>query len=449
MGTVGVRARRLTCVWLLALLLAGLWLAGAPGLVAARGRGRGAVRGRGRGERIALTAALGSSDAGSERGGRDGGSERGRGDGGRGQRPPWLSVTGACLFAPATDQVLYGVRGDAELPIASTTKLMTALITLKRIHDLSRVFTQIDWIPAPDDSQIGLWPGERMTVRNLLTALLLPSADDAAVDLAAGVGRGSVERFIAMMNAEARTLGLHRTHYSTPSGLDTPGNHSSPCDLDRLAAYDLSQSSFFRRTVDESTAVISAVGGPRFRIFNTDDLLGRVPWIHGIKTGHTAAAGYVLVSLGERGGLELIGSVLGTDSEAARDANALRLLDYGFAAFREVTPLRRGEVVAHRPVAGSTRSIALVAGAGWRRVLPSWAAVRVVAHVPSTLTGPLPRGAAVGRAWIEVGGRRAASVPLLAGAAVPGPVHTAPGPVHTAPTMRSARFRGDPLRSLG
>src|SRR5207302_6492231 len=122
--------------------------------------------------------------------------------------------------------------------IASTTKLMTALLTIEHAG-LEQVFTEPNYYPAAVDSQIGLRPGERMTVHDLMIALLLPSADDAAENLAYNVGHGSVARFVAMMNARARQLHLTRTHYSTPIGLDTPGNYSSAGDLVRLAAYVL------------------------------------------------------------------------------------------------------------------------------------------------------------------------------------------------------------------
>jgi D-alanyl-D-alanine carboxypeptidase (penicillin-binding protein 5/6) len=130
--------------------------------------------------------------------------------------PTRLPVSAAALYAPQTGQILYAVRPDQRVPIASTTKLMTALVTLQNVHRLGTVFAQNDWYPAPADSQLGLVPGERMSVHDLLLAMMLPSDDDAAEDLAYNVGHGSVARFVAMMNAEARRLGLRHTHYTTP-----------------------------------------------------------------------------------------------------------------------------------------------------------------------------------------------------------------------------------------
>ena len=123
---------------------------------------------------------------------------------------------------------------------------MTALVTLEH-GPLNRVFADPNYYPAAEDSQIGLEPGERMSVHDLLTAMLLPSADDAAEDLAYNVGHRSVNRFLSMMNARAAQLGLTHTHYTTPIGLDTPGNYSSADDLVDLARYLLRTSRSSRR----------------------------------------------------------------------------------------------------------------------------------------------------------------------------------------------------------
>jgi D-alanyl-D-alanine carboxypeptidase (penicillin-binding protein 5/6) len=141
--------------------------------------------------------------------------------------PPHLTARTAGLIEASTGQRLFGSGGDVQLPIASTTKIMTALITLEHVHRLGRVFTQNDWRAAPVDSQIGLRPGDRMSVHDLLLALMLVSADDAAEDLAFNVGGGSVARFVAMMNHEAAQLRLRHTHFATPIGFDVPGNYSS------------------------------------------------------------------------------------------------------------------------------------------------------------------------------------------------------------------------------
>jgi serine-type D-Ala-D-Ala carboxypeptidase (penicillin-binding protein 5/6) len=339
-------------------------------------------------------------------------------------RPPALTVSAAGLLDADTGQLLYGVNPQRQVAIASTTKLMTALITLQHAP-LGAVFTEPNWYPAAADSQIGLVPGERMTVHDLLLALLLPSADDAAEDLATGVGQGSVARFVGMMNAEARTLGLTHTHFTTPIGLDTPGNYSTAADLLKLARFDLATRPFFRRAVALPRAVLHS--GNRTRvIINRNDLVGRVPWIDGVKTGHTNQAGYVLVASAHRNGMNLISVVLGTPSISERDSTTLALLGYGFSAFHPVTPVRAGQVVAHLPVRDQSKLRAVVvAASGFSSVFARATPVGTRVVLPRRLAGPLPKGHRVGTLLVRSGGRTVARVALVLGRALPKPPQAA------------------------
>jgi serine-type D-Ala-D-Ala carboxypeptidase (penicillin-binding protein 5/6) len=329
------------------------------------------------------------------------------------QSPPRLGVRAAVLLEPDTGQRLYGVSPNRELPIASTTKLMTALITLEHVHHLSAMFTNPDYQTAAADSQIGLGPGERMSVHDLLLALMLPSADDAAEDLAYNVGGGSVRRFVGMMNARARQLGLRHTHYSTPIGLDTAGNYSSAADLVTLADYDLTHSKYFARIVALHSAVLRSGDEVRY-VVNRNDLVGEVPWIDGVKTGHTNDAGYVLVAAGHRDGMTLLSAVLGTDSEQARDSNTLALLDYGFGNFRLETPVHAGDVLARPTVADRPGvRVPVVAARTFTRVLARQTRLRTLVEVRPQLVGPLPSQAVVGTAMVLANGRPIARIPIL------------------------------------
>ena len=326
---------------------------------------------------------------------------------------PALSVRAAVLIDESSGRELYAVNGNEELPIASTTKLMTALVTLERDRQLSRTLTQNHYYPAAADSQIGLVPGERMSVHDLMLALLLPSADDAAEDLAYNIGGRSVPSFIAMMNVRARQLGLLHTHYSTPVGFDTPGNYSSASDLVKLARFLLTHYPFFVHAVDLSRAVLFT-GRTVRHVVNTDDLVGRVPWINGVKTGHTAGAGYVLVGSGTRDGMTLLSVVLGTTSESARDANTLSLLRWGFASFRGVRPVVAGQVLARLAVRGEQHvQVGVIAARTVTEVIPKRARVTLRLELPRQLTAPRARRAVVGTAVVLAGGAAVARVPLL------------------------------------
>jgi D-alanyl-D-alanine carboxypeptidase (penicillin-binding protein 5/6) len=326
--------------------------------------------------------------------------------------PPALSVRSATLIEERSGDQLYGFNQNAQEPIASTTKLMTALITLEQVKQLSAVFTAPNYHPASVDSQIGIVPGERITVHDLLIALMLPSADDAAEDLAYNVGQGSVARFIGMMNARARQLGLTHTHYSTPIGLDTPGNYSSASDLVKLATYLLQNHAWFRHIVALSSATLST--GPVHYVVNRNDLVAHYKWINGVKTGHTSGAGYVLVGSGTQGGMTLISAVLGTSSEAARDANTLTLLEWGFAHYHRVTAMRAGTVVARLPVKDRPGfRAAAVASQSVTRVLEKGVRIRTRLKLPDQLSGPLARHTVVGTMTVLAGRQVLARMPLL------------------------------------
>jgi serine-type D-Ala-D-Ala carboxypeptidase (penicillin-binding protein 5/6) len=324
---------------------------------------------------------------------------------------PALSVRSAILVEQSTGHELYGVAPNAEVPIASTTKMMTALVTLQHVRHLDEVFTMPDWYASSADSQIGLVPGDRMTVHDLMLALMLPSADDAAEDLAYNVGGGSVARFVGMMNANARALGLRDTHYSTPIGLDTPGNYSSASDLVKLASYLLQHNRFFARIVALPSAHLDT--GPVSYVVNRNDLVGH-DGIFGVKTGHTSDAGYVLVAAARRDGMTLLSAVLGTSSETSRDANTLALLDWGFDNYHMATVVRPGLVLARPTVKDQPGEHAtVIAGAGYRNVLENGNSPTVKVFVAHQLAGPLRRHAVVGYALVRSDGHTLARIPLL------------------------------------
>jgi D-alanyl-D-alanine carboxypeptidase (penicillin-binding protein 5/6) len=332
--------------------------------------------------------------------------------------PPALSARAAILVEESTGQVLYASGADAELAIASTTKLMTALLTLEHAP-LSTIFTAPDYRAAAGDSQIGLAPGERMSVHDLLLALLIPSADDAAEDLAYNIGGHSVARFIAMMNARAHQLGLSHTHYTTPSGLDTPGNYSSASDLVKLSVYLLEHYPWFGHVVRLAHAELHTGSHPRY-IASTNTLLSEVPWITGVKTGHTLEAGYVLVGSGTRGAMTLVSAVLGTDSAAARDVSTLTLLGYGFSNFSVEHPVVAGTVVARPTVSESPgERVGVLATRGVSEVVARTARLTTRVDVPRQLAGPQRDHAVVGSVVVSDGSRVLARVPVELSRALP------------------------------
>lgn len=329
---------------------------------------------------------------------------------------PEISAGSAIVVNAANGDVLYARSPDRRRAIASTTKLMTALLTLESVS-LNDRFAAVRYRAAPAEVTIGLRPGERMTVRDLMRALLLPSANDAAATLAEGVA-GSRSRFVRMMNRRARQLGLDHTHYSNPVGLDVGRNYSSAADLVTLAR-QLRRNAFFRRTTNMPEARLRSGDHPR-TVVNRDDLVAKHRFVNGIKTGHTNKAGYVLVGSGTKHGVAVISAVLGEPIEAARDADTLALLDYGLAQLKRVTAVRRGERLGTAKVRyRESDTIPLVSGESVREVVRRGQRPRVSVDAPAVLRGPKPAGARVGTAIVRVDGRTVARVPVRTGAKVP------------------------------
>ena len=241
----------------------------------------------------------------------------------------------------STGDILFEKNARQRRAIASTTKLMTALVALQH-SDLDDIFSATNYSAATIESQIGLRPGERMSVRDLLRAALLPSANDAAAALAVGT-MGSTQAFVAEMNRRAAALGLKDTQYTTPIGLDDPRNYSSARDLAKLAIR-LREYDFFRRTTDLPSATLRS-GSRKRVVINRNTLVRKVAAVNGVKTGHTNRAGYVLVGSARRAGVTVVSVVLGEPSERARDADSLALLRYGLDAYEATTALPEGRIV--------------------------------------------------------------------------------------------------------
>ena len=324
--------------------------------------------------------------------------------------PPAIHAPEAILVEPATNDVVVDRDADDERPIASTTKLMTALLTLEHAR-LSRTMTAVRYHPLPAESVIGLRAGERLTVADLLRGLVLASANDAAATLATRIG-GTERRFVSMMNRRARRLGLHHTHYANPIGLDQAGNYSSAADLVKLTLM-LRRDRFFRQTANLPQTTLQSGAHPR-AIVNRNVLVRTVPEVNGVKTGHTIDAGYVLVGSATHRGVNVVSVVLGEPSEAARDADSLALLRYGLRRYHRVKPVRRGQVFASVPLAHRSSRTDLVAAASVTRTARrgEHIATRVL-DVPAEIDGPLPAGTRVGTIEVRWRGRAVARVPLV------------------------------------
>jgi D-alanyl-D-alanine carboxypeptidase (penicillin-binding protein 5/6) len=332
--------------------------------------------------------------------------------------PPSLPGAEAAILIDARDGTPILQKDPNEShAIASTTKLMTALLTLELARP-DDVFTAPDYQAASAESKIDLRAGERMRVADLLVALMLESANDAAATLADGVS-GSRSAFVEQMNARAAELGLTGTSYANPIGLDDPLNYSTAHDLAALARR-LLRNRRFAEIVDMPSAALESGARPRV-VNNRNDLIAQVPAVDGVKTGYTGDAGYVLVgSATGATGAQVISVVLGEPSEAARDEESLALLRYGLAQYRRVTPLRRRQPIAEADVAYRDEQVELLPARSVSVVARRGQKVGTRLDVPDEIEGELDAGARVGTVAVLRDGKVVRSVPVVTAEAVPG-----------------------------
>lgn len=240
--------------------------------------------------------------------------------------PPTIGAEAACLIVADTQKVLFDKHKDAIMYPASTTKIVTLLTALDH-GKLDEVVTVSSKAAAVDGSSLDLQAGNRITLKELLTGMMLVSGNDAAEAVAEAVGGGSASIFIHWMNQEAERLGADRTHFTNPHGLPDPINHyTTAYDMARLTAQGYRNPEFLR-IVSSIDGDVHFLNRNTLHVVNTNKLLRRYKDANGVKTGYTDAAGECLVAGAKRDGVQLIAVVFNSDT---RWSDAQQLLDYGF-----------------------------------------------------------------------------------------------------------------------
>jgi D-alanyl-D-alanine carboxypeptidase (penicillin-binding protein 5/6) len=319
------------------------------------------------------------------------------------------------LIDARTGDVLVSHAGARRLPIASTTKLMTAYVAIKDMP-LDKIVRAQPYDPEYGESLMGLRVGQEISVRDLLYGLILRSGNDAAHTLAIAAA-GSTERFVNQMNRYAAALGLVDTHYANPVGLDQKGNFSSARDLATLTQQLLRIPAFAKISNSESAVLRSVT--PQRTITTINELLSMAPWVNGVKTGHTFGALYVLVGSGRRRGVELISDAIGAPSDEDRFSDNIELLEYGFRQYRRRLPIRAGQELAQASIRYSGGELPLRAGRSLAVGLRRDQKLSLEVRAPQQVEGPIERGAVLGQATVFVDGLRAGEVSLRAGRSIP------------------------------
>ena len=245
---------------------------------------------------------------------------------------PKLNAKIGLVFDRASKNILFEKNGLKQVPMASTTKIMTSIVVLENA-DLTDVVTVDKKAAGTGGSRLGLKTNDKITVHDLLYGLMLKSGNDAAVALAIHVGK-SVEGFAEMMNKTAKEMGLVNSHFVTPHGLDAKGHYTTAYELACMADYAL-QNPKFKEIVSTKTYNVTINNQPRV-ISNTNELLGNLDGVYGVKTGFTNGANRCLVTACKRGNIDIITVVLGADTKKIRTQDSIKLIEYTYKNYQIV-----------------------------------------------------------------------------------------------------------------
>lgn len=251
---------------------------------------------------------------------------------------PTLNSRIAVAYDRKSGEVIWGKDENKRTAMASTTKIMTAIVTLENC-DLTQTVTISKKSAGTGGSRLGLKADDKITMNDLLYGLMLKSGNDAAVAIAETVG-GSVEGFAELMNEKAKKLKLENTHYVTPHGLDDPEHYTTAVELAKLADYAL-QNETFAKIVNTKNYTVTINGYPK-SISNTNELLGYLEGVNGVKTGFTNNAGRCLVTSVNRNGFEIITVILQADTKKFRTADSIKLIEY---IYKNYEPVNIKEIV--------------------------------------------------------------------------------------------------------
>lgn len=323
----------------------------------------------------------------------------------------------AILVDEDSGTVLYEKNADARRPIASITKVMTLLLTFEALE--AGKISLDDFVPVSEHayhmggSQIWLEPGEKMTLNDMLKAICISSANDAAVAVAEYVG-GSEPAFAEMMNARAAELGMTNTHFVNACGLDEPEHLSTARDVAAMSREMLLHHTEVR---DYCSIWMDTLRGGATQLVNTNKLLKSYSGTTGLKTGTTGKAGVCISASAERDGLRLIAVVLGAASGKERFQAASTLLDYGFSHFESAAAELPADAPLSLPVErGTAESVALTYTAPERCLMPKGesSTLQVALDLPQKLAAPIRAGETVGTVKISNGSAELASYPVTA-----------------------------------
>ncbi|MBR6903053.1 MAG: D-alanyl-D-alanine carboxypeptidase [Clostridia bacterium] len=302
-----------------------------------------------------------------------------------------LSARAAVVISGDTGDVLYSLNSDVRLPMASTTKIMTALLLIENCKDLDAEITVTNEMVAVEGSSMGLLPGDRVSYRGLLYGMMLSSGNDAANATAIAIG-GSVDKFVALMNNKAQELGLNNTHFATPSGLDGEEHYTTAYELALIAREALKNPDFAEAAAAKSATLY--YGNPPYRrtISNHNRLLKMYNDIIGVKTGFTKKSGRCLVSAARQDGKYVIAVTLNDGDDWA---DHRFLLDTGMAAIEVFEYSNESTAVRVPVLSGKDESAEVTIGSA-DFCIPKGQSVETKLCMPHFLYAPVGKNEIIG-----------------------------------------------------
>lgn len=324
---------------------------------------------------------------------------------------PHITARSAILMDQFTSRILFSKNAHEQLPMASTTKIMTAILAIESGR-MEESVTVSEYASLVEGSAVDLEAGEEKTVEELVYALMLRSGNDAATAIAEHLG-GSVEKFAEKMTRRARDLGAAQTSFLNPHGLHQEEHYSTAYDLALIAAHAMSLSQF-REIITQREKRISWTGRPYERVLrNQNKLLQMYETANGIKTGWTSLAGRCFVGAAAREGWQLVTVVLNAPQMWE---DTIKLLDFGYAYYRWETVVEQGRQLKTVAVRGGREDrVVLQSGEGLGLPLKENEAelLRFHFNVPEVLRAPLQTGETVGSLQIYFGSQQVGEVPLV------------------------------------
>lgn len=341
---------------------------------------------------------------------------------------PQVAAHGAALADGKTGRVLWEKDGDTPMAMASTTKIMTAILVLENADLEGTVEISRNAAHQPE-VHMDLREGEEWKVGDLLSAMMLRSYNDAAVALAEYTS-GTVEDFCAEMTAKAAEIGAEDTVFGSPNGLDSSlpleRHHSTASDMARIAAYALENEAFCRIVAQPEIYITEKNGKRQLSVTNADRFLREYDGAMGVKTGYTNKAGHCFVGAAERDGVRLVSAVLGSgwgdSGKEKKWTDTKKLMDYGFANYGSYQAAARGMVFGEVRVTDSpVEMLGTVLGEDYEALFSEAEreSLRMEAKLPEMLEAPVYAGETLGAARLMLGEETLAEIPLLAAGDAP------------------------------